>query len=143
MGCCGHNFKDKKSVAEGINKNTIEYVDHQSRCISLKDWMNRNKDVRVSGICRNLIYDPDKDKIFCPVHPEENNGDDLRLDHNYCDTLHVCKTAFFYDLWDDKRKNQFIQFIRKKKKDGMCWYEYSIGMANDSLLAEFEGLKWG
>lgn len=142
MGCCGHGFKGKKEVAEGIEKNTLEYMDHQDRGVGLREWMNRSKELRNSGVCRNLVYDVEKDRILCPLHPEVNNGEDFRVDHHYCDILHVCKTAFFFELWDDKMKNDFIRFIRSKRKKGMSWYEYSMGMNDDSLLAEFEGLKW-
>ncbi|MBW2964279.1 hypothetical protein KY363_02360 [Candidatus Woesearchaeota archaeon] len=143
MGCCGHQYKDKLSVAKGIEKNTIEYTEHMRWGRPVKDWMNRSKDRRDSGVCRNLVYDPAKDRIFCPLHPELNSGKDHRIDHHYCDVLHVCKTAFFYDLWDDKTKNDFVKFLRQKRKKGeLDWYTYSMGMADDSLLAEFEGLNW-
>lgn len=142
MGCCGHRFKGKEEIAKGIEKNTLEYRESKAKGLSLMDWMNRSKDLRSSGVCRNLVYDVEKDRIHCPLHPEQNNGEDIRTEHHYCDTLHVCKTAFFYDLWDDETKTAFMKFLRNKKKKGMTWYEYSIGMADDSLLAEFEGLKW-
>jgi hypothetical protein len=143
MGCCGHGFKDKRSVAEGIEKNTLELREHAQKGKSADSYMNRSKDLRKSGVCRNLVYDVDKDMVFCPVHPDVNSGVDLRIDHHYCDVLHVCKAAFFFDLWDKERKRDFLKFLKKKKKEGeLDWYAYSMGMANDSLLQEFEGLKW-
>ncbi len=109
----------------------------------IEDWMNRKKGLKKVGICRNLVYEKKSDSIFCPLHPEKNKGKDLRLDHHTCDILHLCKTAFFFDLWDDDRKKHFMSFLRKKKKQGnLDWHNYSIGMADDSLLEEFEGLKW-
>jgi len=143
MGCCGHGFGDKLAVAEGIQKNTLEYHYHMNRGNEKADWMNRDKGVRKSGVCRNLIYDIEKDKVFCPCHPDVNYGVDLRIDHHFCDILHVCKTAFFYDLWDAERKAAFMKFLKdKRKKDGLDWYSYSMGMADDSFLKEFEGLDW-
>jgi len=143
MGCCGHKFQDKLSVAKGIEKNTLEYNCHVRSGRHVKDWMNRSKDIRECGICRNLIYDPKKDMIFCGAHPDVHYGVDLRIDHHYCDILHVCKTSFLYDLWDKEMQDAFIDFLKGKKKEGkLDWYTYSMGMADDSLLAEFEGLKW-
>ncbi len=143
MGCCGHGFRDKKSVAKGIEKNTLELRSHMKEGGDLKDWMNRSRDRRESGICRNLVYDVESDAIFCPCHPDVNYGVDLRIDHHYCDILHVCKTAFFFGLWDEGMKKEFLSFLRKKKSAGeLDWFSYSMGMADDSLLAEFEGLRW-
>jgi hypothetical protein len=143
MGCCGHKFRDKLSVAKGIEKNTLEFGKHQQEGRQLHEFMNRTKDLRDCGVCRNLVYDVDTDKIHCPLHPEVHNGADLRIDHHYCDILHVCKTAFFFDLWDDERKKAFLNFLRKKKiRKELDWYTYSMRMADDSLLEEFEGLKW-
>lgn len=143
MGCCGHGFKGKRPVAEGIEKNTLEFREHAQKGRSLKEFMNRSKDLRQCGVCRNLVYDVEKDVVLCPVHPDMNSGVDLRIDHHYCDVLHVCKAAFFFDLWDDERKRDFLKFLKKKKKQGeLDWYTYSMGMNDDSLLQEFEGLKW-
>ncbi|MFH1063815.1 MAG: hypothetical protein V1729_01910 [Candidatus Woesearchaeota archaeon] len=143
MGCCGHKFKSKLHVAQGIEKNTKEFNSHVQRGKPMKEFMNRTKDVRECGICANMTYDVKTDAIYCPLHPEVNQGVDLRIDHPYCDILHVCTTAYFYDLWDAERKKEFIKFLKKKRRDGnLDWYKYSIGMSDDSLLQEFEGLKW-
>jgi hypothetical protein len=143
MGCCGNKFRDKLSVAKGIEKNTLEFDHHRKEGRQLHEFMNRSKDLRQCGVCRNLVYDVGKDLVYCPLHPEQNRGQDLRINHHYCDILHVCKAAFFFDLWDDERKKEFLRFLRIKKNRGeLDWYRYSMGMANDSLLEEFEGLKW-
>ncbi|MBW2967424.1 hypothetical protein KY362_02975 [Candidatus Woesearchaeota archaeon] len=145
MGCCGHHFKDKIEVAKGIEKNTLEYGWSVRKGQPVTEWINRSKDLRKSGVCRNLVYDVEKDVVYCPAHPEVNGGagKDPRLDHHYCDILHVCKTAFFFDLWDNDRKKEFTDFLKKKKKAGeLDWYKYSMKMADDSLLEEFEGLRW-
>jgi hypothetical protein len=143
VGCCGHHFQGKLEVAKGIEKNTLEFRDHVSRGKDLKVFMNRSKDRRESGICRNAVYDVAKDKVFCPLHPEENSGVDLRKDHHYCDTLHLCKTAFLFEQWDRTTQARFLKFIREKKQNNeLDWYSYSMKMADDSLLDEFEGLDW-
>ncbi|MFC1742103.1 hypothetical protein ACFL3V_06215 [Nanoarchaeota archaeon] len=143
MGCCGHRFKDKLSVAEGIHKNTLEFDSYARQGKDLRSWMNRSKDVRGSGVCRNLVYNVAKDVVHCPVHPAVQGGEDMRVDHHHCDILHVCKAAFFFDLWEKPRKEEFVKFLREKKKKGLLdWYTYSMGMTDGSLLEEFEGLKW-
>ena len=143
MGCCGKEFKDKLSVAKGIEKNTLEYTTHKQQGKSHNEFMGRSKDLRDSGICRNLVYDLSRDMIFCPMHPEKNGGKDIRAEHKHCDVMHLCRAAFFYDLWGEEMKTDFIKFLKSKKKEGkLDWYAYSLGMADGSLLDEFEGLKW-
>lgn len=143
IGCCGKEFKDKLAVAKGIEKNTIEYDRYAQQLRHPCEFMNRSKDLRECGICRNVVYNVDKDNLYCPLHPEMNDGVDHRIDHHHCDIMHVCKAAYFFDLWDKQMKEGFIKFLRQKRKDGkMDWYTYSKGMADDSLIDEFEGLKW-
>jgi hypothetical protein len=143
VGCCGKEFKDKLSVAKGIEKNTLEYERHKKQSRHPKEWMNRSKELRECGVCRNVVYDAGKDALYCPLHPEMNDGVDHRIDHHRCDIMHVCKAAYFYDLWDDSMKKDFIRFLKQKKKEGkLDWYTYSKGMADDSLIDEFEGMKW-
>ncbi len=143
FGCCGHSFRDKKSVAKAIADNTVDFHRAKNSGVPVNEWMNREKDLHPSGVCYNLVYDHEKDEVFCPLHPERNGGHDHRIDHHSCDILHVCKTAFFFELWDKERQDAFLKFLRKKKRAGeLDWYTYSLKMADDSLLEEFEGLKW-
>ena len=138
IGCCGHSFRDKLSIAKDIEKNTLEFRKQTNQ----KEFMNRSKGIHSSGICKNIIYDTEQDKVHCPLHPEQNKGKEIRHDHPECDILHVCKTAFLFDLWDNSTKTRFLNFLKKKRKRGMCWHKYSIKMVDESLLNEFEGLKW-
>jgi hypothetical protein len=142
IGCCGKGMKDKHSVAKGIEKNTLEHSSYKKHGRHIREFMNRSKELRESGICRNLVYDVEKDRIYCPLHPELNNGEDHRIDHKHCDIMHLCKAAYFFSLWEKQMKEDFINFLKQKRKQGMTWYEYSKGMADDTLLEEFEGLKW-
>jgi hypothetical protein len=143
MGCCGHKFGDKHSVAKGIEKNTLEYHSFRRTGKSHKDFMLRSKELRDSGVCRNLVYDTERDRIFCPLHPEENTGKDIRDEHRHCDVLHLCKTAFLFNLWDKETKTEFLHFLRKKKQGKeLDWHSYSMKMVDDSLLDEFEGMDW-
>jgi hypothetical protein len=142
MGCCGRDVKDKLSVAKGIEKNTIEYMKHAEESKPAHEFMNRSQSLRDSGICRNLVYDVQKDRIFCPLHPDLNSGVDIRINHEHCDVMHICKTSYLYSLWDDKRKSEFLRFLHKKKRQGMDWYMYSKKMTNDELILEFEGMDW-
>lgn len=143
MGCCGNRFKDKFAVAKGIEKNTLEFESYQRTGRHKKEFMNRSMELRDSGICRNLVYDTERDRIICPLHPEENLGVELRHDHPKCDTLHVCKTSYLFNLWDKDTQTKFLRFVRKKKQTKeLDWHSYSMKMVDGSLLEEFEGLDW-
>ncbi len=143
FGCCGNNFKEKKEIAKAITDNTLEFHRYKKQQRHIREWMDRERSLKSAGICRNLIYDCKNDSIHCPLHPEKNQGEDHRTDHPHCDILHVCKTAFFFDLWEDSRRQKFLRFLKEKKEAGeIDWHSYSIGMADDTLLEEFEGLKW-
>ncbi|MBT5021931.1 hypothetical protein HOK51_03595 [Candidatus Woesearchaeota archaeon] len=146
IGCCGKLSDSKEEVAQGIKKNTLEFkhsVSDKHNKKQLKHFRDRHpaRELRNSGVCRNLIYDVDKDLIFCPIHQEicgTDNGTDLRDGH--CDTLHLCKAAFLFDLWPKEKRDEFISFLRKKMRKGMCWHKLSKGLDNDKLLYEFEGI---
>ncbi|MFC1755660.1 hypothetical protein ACFL96_20110 [Thermoproteota archaeon] len=136
VGCCGRIIHRKPSVEEALKKNTIEHK-HKS---DIKEfiWRHPPNDLRACGICPNLVKDDvRKGKVFCPAHPERNQGIDHR--DGYCDTLHLCKTAFLFDLWEKDLQKRFIAFIKHKvRKKQLDWYSYSIEMDNDGLLIEFE-----
>ncbi|MBW2999508.1 hypothetical protein KY339_02445 [Candidatus Woesearchaeota archaeon] len=128
MGCCGHNFKSKNELMEDLKKNTVEYTN----CRDLGEFIDRPRDLRLSGVCRNLILV--KNRILCPLHPAVNGGIEYR--EGVCDVWFVCKTAFVFDTWPRKKQMEFVEFLKKKNLD---WYDYSLGMINSTLLDEFEG----
>jgi hypothetical protein len=135
MGCCGNNYTNREELTEGIKKNTKEYHSYSSK----KEFMKRSHadSVRKSGVCRNVIFSDKKEtKVMCPLHPafnEANEAKDLR--ENHCDIYYLCKAAFCFSMWNEKKKNKFIEFIKSKKPD---WYEFSMGMDSDAFLNEFE-----
>ncbi|MBU0461672.1 MAG: hypothetical protein KJ574_03735 [Nanoarchaeota archaeon] len=136
IGCCGKIAAQEKDVEHDIRKNTIEHKHKDDMKTFI--WRHPPNALRKSGICPNLVFDDvRKNRIFCPAHPEKNNGADHR--EGYCDTLHLCKAAFLYDLWTDDIRKRFIAFLRHKVRRGQLdWYIFSIKMRDDSLLNEFE-----
>ena len=73
-----------------------------------------------------------KGKIFCPLHPKKNKGQDLRKNH--CDIDFLCPTAKKFQKWSKKRQKEFLDFIKSKKLDVV---EYSLKMDDGELLKEF------
>jgi hypothetical protein len=140
IGCCGRIISSKKDVEEALKKNTVEF--RSSSDIKKFIWRFEPNKLRQCGICPNLVMDDvRKNKIFCPAHPEKNN--DIEHREDYCDTLHLCKTAFLFDLWDKETKKRFIALLKQKiKKKQLDWYSYSLRMDDDSLLIEFEDSKF-
>ena len=117
--------------------NTLTYLTYRNQGKSMEKFRDRSKFLRSSGICYNLIFlGFEKDRksrvVGCPLHPEQNNGKDLRI--GYCEINHLCKAAQLYNRWGKKRKQEFIRFLKAKKLD---WYEYSVRMDNNELIDEF------
>ncbi|MFC1801323.1 hypothetical protein ACFLZB_02575 [Nanoarchaeota archaeon] len=127
MGCCGHDYKNVKSVKEAIRKNTLEFKDFDD----LEKFRDRagKWDLR-SGVCKNVIMV--KGKVFCPLHPARNKGVDLRAGH--CDVNYFCKTVKEFEKWNRERQKEFLDFLKKKK---LGVIEYGIKIDDDSLLKEF------
>ena len=127
FGCCGNSYKSVKEIKEDIKQNTAEFKE----CVSLEDFRDRSGkwDLRESGVCRNVIEN--EGKIFCPLHPK-CCGTELREDH--CEPEYLCKTFKAFQNWKDKKKQEFITFIKSKKLDS---YRYSILMDANKLLDEF------
>ncbi len=128
MGCCGHDFESRKDIEEGIRKNSIRLKNSKTK----EKFMYKGKFIRESGICYNVVFFDDE-TVGCPLHPKQNEGKDFR--EGYCEIEHLCKAAYMFSKWDEKRKKQFIDFILEKRLD---WYEFSVRMDNDSFLKEFE-----
>lgn len=128
MGCCGHDFKSIDSVRDAVKKNTLEFKQFNN----LKKFRDRADkwDLR-SGVCRNVIML--NNKVFCPLHPKKNQGQDLREDH--CDTDYFCQTAKEFSKWTKTKKEKFLRFIKNKHLDPI---EYGVRIDNGELLKEFK-----
>ncbi|MBR9683853.1 hypothetical protein GOV03_04920 [Candidatus Woesearchaeota archaeon] len=132
MGCCGHSFVSKKKIEEAIKKNTLEFMGVDLRSEEeLIEFRDRAlpRDLR-DGVCRNLIEK--EGKIFCPLHPEQNDGRELRTGH--CDINYLCRTAREFLSWSEEKQERFLKFIDSKKLDNI---EYSMKMNDNSLFMEF------
>lgn len=126
FGCCGHSFSSKPLIKDVISKNTAEFRQFDSK-LAFRD----RSDTLACGICRNLIFFSDK-RYGCPLHPEQNQGIDLRIGH--CAHDYLCATQRKFDSWDEPTKRKFMGFLRQKDPD---WYDYSIGIDSGSFLEEF------
>ncbi len=135
MGCCGRDYTNRKELTEAIWKNTLEFSHLKDRKAFIERF--EAKYLRECGVCRNVIFaDKKKTKVMCPGHPafnEKGNKADLREGH--CEVEYLCSAARAFSGWNDEKKDRFIRFIQDKKLD---WYDFSMGMDNDSLLKEFE-----
>jgi len=129
MGCCGHDFGNKQEIEEAIKKNTLEFQQFPDNLEKFRD-RTFPMDLR-NGVCRNLIQK--SDKTLCPLHPLQNKGNDLREGH--CDIDHLCLTAQRFSGWSTERKAAFLKFLKQKKLNTL---DYSLGMDQGTLLAEFE-----
>lgn len=128
MGCCGHDFTSREEVEKAIKSNTESYFKAEDK----KKWGERSPNyVRSCGLCYNIILVGDK--AFCPLHPLQNGGEELRDED--CDFGYMCKTFKLFKFWNEEKQIKFIDFLKTKKLD---WYEYSVGMDSSSLLKEFE-----
>lgn len=132
MGCCGRGFGSEKEIEQAIRRNTVEFKEANpgNREEYLSFRRRAHPEHLRDGVCRNLIEI--KGRIFCPLHPELHNGEDLRKGH--CDIDYLCETAKEFKSWDEARKKQFLQLVKEKKLDNLA---YSILMDNNSLLKEF------
>jgi len=128
VGCCGHDFSSRFEIEKAIKLNTESFFNAKDK----KKWGERSPNyVRTCGLCYNAILVGDK--AFCPLHPLQNNGKELR--DSDCDFEYMCKTFKVFLTWKEEKKNNFIKFLKDKQLD---WYDYSIGMDSSSLLSDFE-----
>lgn len=133
LGCCGHDFVSKSKIQEALRLNTQEFLalNPQTKA-ELLQFRNRAEsyDLRF-GVCRNIIEQDGR--IFCPLHPLRNNGEDLRLGH--CDPDHLCRTAKQFNSWPESKQQQFLEFVASKNLDPL---DYSLKIDRGELWQEFE-----
>lgn len=133
LGCCGHSFPPKEEIKEAIEKNTQEFQQLNPKAEpELIKFRDRTfpSDLR-NNVCRNLIEK--NNQLFCPLHPEQNQGKDLRKNH--CDINHLCQTAQEFNNWNKEKQKKFLEFIKNKNLDNI---DYSIRMDKGGLLEEFK-----
>ena len=136
MGCCGYGFSNPKEIKQAIRKNTLEFQDFNPK--TKKDLIKfRDRalpmDLR-KGVCRNLIEK--NSRLLCPLHPQQNQGQDLRKGH--CDVDYFCSTVKEFLTWPKQKQKKFLEFIKNKKLDNI---EYSLQIDKGLLLKEFKSLQ--
>ncbi len=149
MGCCGFDFSPKLSpeMKEEFVKALLQSTEEFAQAGSKQEFRTRyaSYDLHDCGMCRQLILDTDATvdelmdrktlPIYCPLHPAQNEGRDLREDE--CDTRYMCKTQQkFLQEWDESTRERFLQFVAERDLD---WFSYSVQIYTGSLLQEFEG----
>lgn len=129
FGCCGNSYKSVEEIKKDVKLNTDEF----QTCSNLEEFRDRYPkwSLRPSGVCRNVI--DINGEIFCPLHPERNNGKDKR--ENHCEIEYLCKTFQAFKEWNKEKRKKFLEFVKKKNLDS---YRYSILMDSNKLLEEFE-----
>lgn len=148
MGCCGMDFAPQlgKQAREAFLQALITSRNQLATYQDRTAYKHRYKpyELHDCGMCRHLVISEQgtqrklsarkKLDIYCPLHPLQNDGKELR--HGECDFAYMCKSQRrFVEHWDDPTREQFLAFITSKQLD---WYEYSVGMHTDTLLREFE-----
>ena len=132
MGCCGYDFVSKEKINRAIRQNTAEFnsLKNKSKQELLGFRDRAHPYDLLHGVCRNLIEE--EGKIFCPLHPFRNKGDDLRKGH--CDIDYLCKTAREFAGWDEAKQKLFLEFIAEMNIDNIT---HSLKIEDNSLLKEF------
>jgi len=126
FGCCGHHFEGEKDVLQQVKENTNRFGSK----ISLPILQSESEVLSKSGICHSVINKGNK--VMCGLHPMQNKGEDNR--DKECEREYFCKTMHQWKMWDEEKKVNFLEFMKKKNP---TVYEYSIKMDNDSWLEEF------
>jgi hypothetical protein len=126
FGCCGHHFKDKKTMHQFFanNKRTLEAYKKAGK--SYKEFMDREKKIASCGGCYNLIKEKDdrgREQYLCAVHPLRIGGDDIRVGH--CDHDYLCKTAAHVNKMTADEKKLFYEFLKEQQFDS-----YTFSMIN-------------
>jgi len=126
FGCCGHDFVSREEIFSALKEQTklLDSTKIEIFCSRETPYVGK------TGICEHLIF---KDgKVFCPCHPLQNDGNDLREPR--CQKDHECETLKEFNKMSEDQKQKFLNFLRRKNLD---WFNYSIAMDDGSLLKEF------
>ena len=133
FGCCGHHFKDKKTMHAFFDKNKKELRRYLMAGKSHKEFMEREHFVDECGGCYSLIREKINGKYayVCAVHPERIGRPDIRP--GYCEHDYLCKTAAFVNTMNLEDRKQFYKFLKEKKFDS---FTYSIINSQENILLE-------
>lgn len=132
FGCCGFDFASRGKI-----ENKLKEQAELWKKLGTKKFSEREISyVEKEGICGHQVLVDGK--VFCATHPAvyKNKGKDYREPR--CIKEHLCKTYQEFLNWEEEKQNRFLEFLRKKNLD---WYDYSIGMDNNSLIEEFEKIN--
>ncbi len=140
FGCCGHHWKDKRTLHAFFDRNQKILDKYRSQGRSYQEFMNREQLVSSCGGCYSLVRDKDdngKDRYVCGVHPLRigeqpgPNGKDIRV--GYCEHDYLCKSAAHVNKMTDEEKRFFYQFLKEQEFDA---FEYSLINAQETVLLE-------
>lgn len=148
-GCCGRDFKSKEEILKDLKLNTLDFKKIKTpstlRLLQFRDRLSENPDdLMPSGLCSNLV-DFGGNCIACPLHYAINqvvlkekflaiHKKDLRFNH--CDVNYECETFIFWNLFTEKQKKEFIEWISNKHYDEDL-YLYSIENISGAVIKKF------
>ena len=127
MGCCKNRSRSVEKIKDALQKNTLEFTEYKN-IKTFRDRAERSK-LR-NGVCLNIVMI--EGRIFCPLHPMRNSGQDLRI--GYCLENFFCRTAILFNQWDEIKQNDFLNFVSGQKLDAVT---YSINIYDGNLLRNF------
>ncbi len=143
FGCCGHHFKDQKTLNTFFDRNKRTLKKYLGEGKSYRDFMWREYLISSAGGCYSLIREKDaqgRDQYLCAVHPlrigptEGMKDGDLR--EAYCDRNYLCATAAHVNKMTDEEKGHFYEFLKEEVKDGLNGFTYSIINSQETVLLE-------
>lgn len=155
-GCCGRDFKDKKSVEKDLKLNTkifnsIKSKPTQYKLMQFRDRFSDNPDdVAPSGLCSNAV-EFNSGCIACPLHPlinkivekkeynfpfnkEKHTSSNKDPRYNYCDVNYECATFEYFKHFSKQQIEEFVKWVKEKKYDN---YTYSMENGDDILIRKF------
>lgn len=155
-GCCGRDFKDKKSIKRDLKLNTeifnrIKNKPTQYKMMGFRDRFSENPDdVTPSGLCSNAV-EFNSGCIACPLHPlinkivekKEYNFPFNKSKHasklrdprfNYCDVNYECTTYKYFKHFSKSQIQEFVKWVKENKYNN---YTYSMENGDNILIHKF------
>lgn len=153
FGCCGRNFVSKEDVMRDLRLNTKDFKEIKTpstlRLLQFRDRLSEDPSTLTpSNLCSNLV-DFGDNCVACPLHNKINeivskekflaiHKKDLRFNH--CDINYKCETFIFWELFNQKQKEEFLEWLKTEEyyKD---LYQYSIENVTGKLIKKFMDTK--